>query len=343
MPSPIRAIGLAAILACASACSPCFGVIDCAEGPHVAIDGQVVDGETGRPVAGVAMTLSSGANPTLTSVASSDVSGLFAVKLTPAIGGRYSLRIAAPGQPAYTIDSVPCSRVDIRGDACILPPIMQLPAAKNFVVLVYRGAVDVRVGATNVHFNRTGGSAWIGPAASEKFDSRSDAASGFTQLFPPGLHVASLDPVVGDLIVDLPSPFGTSIHHGFLIYPTYVFGETPLQLAGVGPSLDYRFTFVDSATDKPLSGVSLGFDRTSGIATSPQTFSGTSQPNGTVRLSVRALATGTVQGTLSVRSPRATGATNVSGFALPTFDTDSTVTAARWRVGATGVLYPLPP
>jgi hypothetical protein len=343
LPRPFRAVGLTAILACASACSPCFGVLDCAEGPHVAIDGQVVDGETGRAVPGVAITLSSRANPAFMSVASTDVSGLFAVKLFPATGGSYSLSVAAPGQLAYTIDSVPCRSVVVRGDACILPPIMQVPAAKTFVVPNFRGSSDVRVGAVNVHFIRTGGSAWVGPAASERFDAQSDPASSYTQLFPAGLHVSSLDPVVGDFIVDLPPPYGTSIHHGFLIYPTYVFGETPIQLVGVGPSLDYRFAFVDSATGKPLSGVSVGFDRTSGIATDPQSFSDTSRVDGAVRLQLRALATGTAQGTLSVRSLRAAGATTIPGFALPTFDTDSTVTAARWRVGTTGVLYLLPP
>ena len=329
----------------AQACGPCLGVMECRDGPHVAVEGQVLVGETGVPVRDAKLTLiahlaGGGVDSTETSTHSD---GTFGMSLAPQAEAvqKVSLHVVPLGYGGYVVDSLPCREVEIRGDACILEPIVPAPWVPIHALLSYRNSENVRATNVPVRFDRTSGAEWAGPQASTPFQTQTDGA-GIATLFPEGLYATALDTIVGDLIVDLPAPFGRSIRHGYVVRPIYKFAERPLDIVGVGPNIDFVLTFIDSATTQPLSSVSVQFLPTSGIALEPATLQVVSDANGTARLIARPLATGTVTGDLVIR-PRSSGpSTTLAPYALTTFDSDTTRVAGRWKVGGTGVLYAIP-
>jgi hypothetical protein len=327
------------------ACDPCLGAVACRAASHAAVDGRVITGEVGVAVAGARMDLIAVYAATRDSTTvSTDGSGLFALRLATSSEPvkRLSLRVRPAGMPGYLIDSLPCGPVTINGDACVLGPIVPAPWVPIHLQLTYRNTVNTYAVNALVTFNRTGGAAWFGPNASESFTATTDSQAGVALPFPDSVYANSMDPVVGDLVVRLPPPFGSSIRHGFLVQPVYTFIDRPLYGLFVGPSLDYRLVFVDSAARGALSGVDVQFQRTAGIQTDPQGFHLLTDSSGTVRVRIRPLATGGLQGDLTIRPPNTITSTTIVGFVLPTFDTDSSLVIARWQVGKTGIIYPLP-
>ncbi len=335
--------GVALILL--QACSPCLGVVMCTEAPHAAVDGRILVGETGLAVRGAAVTLFANSGVQVDSaVAITDASGIFELSVRSGANAlkKMSLRVSPIGLPGYTIDSLPCGVVTIHGDACVLDRIVPAPWVPYHAVITYRNSNGASVMNAPVTFNRTGGATWLGPNAAESLTSRT-GPDGVARLFPDSLYTSVLDTVVGDLVADLPPPFGRSTRHGYVVRPIYSYIDRPYDIFSVGPSLDYRLVFVDSATSQPAVGVDVQFQRTSGISTDAPSFHLLSDTAGSVRMNPRPLATGSLVGDLVVRPPGAAFSTTISPFSVPTFDSDSTLVAARWRIGRTGILYALPP
>jgi hypothetical protein len=327
------------------ACSPCFGVVACTEGPHAAVDGRILVGETGVAVRGAAVTLFANSGSQVDSaMAITDASGVFELSVRSGANAvkKMSLRVSPIGLPGYTIDSLPCDLVTIHGDACVLDRIVPAPWVPYHALITYRNSNGAPVQAATVTFNRIGGATFFGPKAAESFTSRT-GPDGVALLFPDSLYTSVLDTVFGDLVVDLPPPFGKSTRHGYVVRPLYSYIDRPYDIFSVGPSLDYRLVFVDSVTAHPAVGVDVQFQRTSGIATDAPSIHMVSDTAGSVRMNPRALATGILVGDLVVRPPGTASSTTISPFSLPTFDTDSTLVAARWRIGRTGILYALSP
>lgn len=341
---PKAALALIASLVL-SGCSPCFGVIDCVQGSHAAVTGRVLVGESGEPVVGARMTLVSldaiGAVDSAVVLTTSD--GLFDVSIPHVVEPlrRLSLRVAAPGLPGYVIDSVPCDAVRIRGDACVLNPIVPAPWVPYYGYFYYRTSGNAPVQSATVTFTRKAGATWFGTNASEVLVTRTDAG-GVAVLLPQQLYTTTLDSVVGDLVVDLAPPYEPSVIRDFVIRPSYTFVDRPVVVLEVGPSLGYLLAFEDSASSKPLEGVQVNFRRTSGIAIAPDTLRAGSDTAGKARINVRPLGTGSVRGDLTV-TPPGKSTTTFNGFSMPTFDNDSLLVFARWRVGKTGTLYQIPP
>jgi len=273
-----------------------------------------------------------------------DERGLFDVsaKTDAAPGARIDLHIHPANLPGYSIDSLLCSVTRVRGDGCVLDPIVPAPWFPFVARVLYRGSSEPAVGV-NIRFTRTGGSQWVGPAAAASSSlSGTTDSGGNVSFFPLSLYASGLAPVLGDMVVDLPAPYGTSIQHDYAIFPTYLVKDRKLIFVEVGPSLRYGMTFLDSATNSPMSEVSLTFTRVSGIQVTPTTASGHSGADGRAILPLRALAPGSVTGTILIEPP-GRSATTLSGQTLATFESDSTKILARWRVGSSGTLYPAPP
>jgi hypothetical protein len=319
-----------------TACSPCFGVERCEGSAHVAVNGRILDPRSGVAGTGVAVAMSLDNTPVDSTT--TDASGIFQVSADEAANSRprVSLTIRAAGLPGYTIDSVGCSVTTIRGDGCVLPAFVPVPWVPIHALITYRGSEGRGVSKAAVVFVRTGGANWVNNP-SDSIRSVTDT-SGVAALFPDALEVESLIPVIGDLIVDLPAPFGLSVTHNFLVQPIYTLTERPLYGVTVGPSLRYGLAFVDSATSVPLRGVTVEFSRRSGIQFAPESAVATSDTNGVATLAVRALAPGDAHMDVTVETP-GRGSSSIVDLLLPTFDSDSLRIAGTWSVGKTGVLY----
>jgi hypothetical protein len=334
------------LLAATSGCSPCFGVADCTEGPRASVSGRIVFGETGESVPGAELTIVVTHDGIADSArAVSDAYGVFDVttRTTASARGKIGLRIRPPGLPGYSIDSLSCSVTSIRGDGCVLDPVVPAPWMPYVARVFYRGTFDP-VANAKIRFTRTGGSEWVGPAASESatLSGTTDANGTVPAFLPPSLFTSSMAPVLGDMIIDLPAPYGTSVQRDYPLRPTYlVNGQQPI-FVWAGPALGYAMFFVDSATLAPIPEVSVTFTRQSGIDVTLSPATGRSGPDGRVVLPLRALATGSVTGSILIEPP-GRQATTWPGQTLATFESDSARTLARWRVGSTGTLYPMPP
>lgn len=334
------------LMVATSGCSPCFGVVDCSEGPHASASGRIAFGETGESVPGAEVTIVVSQDGIADSArAVTDAYGVFDVntRTSASAASKIGLRIRPPGLPGYSIDSLSCIVTSVRGDGCALDPIVPAPWMPYVVRIFYRGSVDP-VPNVKMRFTRTGGSEWVGPAAIESatLSGTTDANGTVSALLPTSLFTSSMAPVLGDLVVDLPAPYGTSVQHDYPIRPTYlVNGQQPLFFSA-GPALGYAMFFVDSATLAPIPEVSVTFTRESGIEVTPSPATGHSGGDGRAVLPLRALATGSVLGSILIEPP-SRPPTTLPRQTLATFESDSTRILARWRVGSTGTLYPMPP
>lgn len=329
--------GVLILAAVASACNPCIGIDDCQQSVNPAVEGRILVGESGVAVPGATVSLyPAAASPTTSTT--SDKYGLFSARSADNTSGPLALRVVAPGTAGYVIDSLPCGGPFHGGDACVLPPITPLPWVPLHFLITYRGSTEPLSGVP-VRFIRTGGSQWLGKSARDTFAMITDS-TGIALPFPLDLAASSLDPVVGDLVADLPGALGRSTRKNFLVGPIYLFYDRPLGIFQMGPSLRYGLVFVDSATSVPVSGVDLTFARVAGIPVEHEVVEVTSGGDGTAVLPLRALAVGTVEGRVVMRVPSRSVA-DTTLVTLPTFDNDSTRILSRWKVGATGRFYPI--
>jgi hypothetical protein len=330
-------------VASASACDPCAGMSPC--GPdfnRVSVNGRVVTTESGTAVPETAIDLvvvRSGGTDSMR--VSTDAEGLFQVTLPSSVVDvrRLRLRVNPPASPPYVIDSLPCAAV-WRGEPCVVPTLVHQPHLPMYQ-FIYRNDPTLAAEFVRVRFTRTGGSNLVGPSIKDTFDVQT-GIFGIVTLFPDGVFSSGLQPVVGDLIVDLPPPIGTTLRRSYQVKPTPYFGPRPLAAQAVGPWLAYEMTFHDSATGNGRAGVELSFQRTGGISGSRESFVTMSTQDGLVGFPMLPLTTGTMIGDFTIRVQGAPSVV-LPGVSLPTFDADSTIVIKRWQIGATGKLYEVPP
>jgi hypothetical protein len=311
--------------------------------PRLAVNGQVLTGESGRPVPGTVVTLYvRRAGEIDSAMTTTDDQGLFraAIPFRTEVTDSVSLRISPPGDPGYVIRRMDCRSWSIRGDACVLPPIIAQP---KFALMrfLYRNQLDRPAANVRVSFRRTGGTPLYGPSATEELSGVTDAG-GYVQLFTPGIFAAGLDPVVGQLTVDLPAPNGPTVRDGFPITPLYEFAARPVEPHLTGPTLNYLMVFYDSASRKRLAGVRMQYVRTAGIPTHADSVAFTSGVEGLTFFTMIPRAKGTVMGDLTVE-PAGRSRTVFPDFSLDTFDADSSIVVRRFRVGVAGGLQVLAP
>jgi len=167
-----------ALLAALIGCDPCSGVLSCAPGPYLAVDGQMVEPEHGGSLPGVRIdVLRSGGieldQDSLSAV--SDEQGLWHIELVPREVGTalVDIIVTPVDSPAYRLRGVPLVTHDHRGDANLNErwvPYLSIYAYGEF----FFAGGDTRAVAAKVQFRRAGGVPWSGPGV------QNDAWSGIT-------------------------------------------------------------------------------------------------------------------------------------------------------------------
>lgn len=347
----MRMMRVALLIGALSACSdPCSVVIGCSDSRRVAVEGRVLLGESGRPARDVSVRLLAEYPDRVDSVASaSDSYGLFSLRL-PSPGPaepRVLLRVIPRDRPGYLLVLDGCEPVAEWGEACVLNPLITEP---DFPLFRFHSRADAApLTQTRVSFRRTGGARifrrvrqGVPSVEVESLSVVTDDA-GIGMLFPPETWASGMDPVIGDLTVDLPAPAGRVTRSGYQVVPNARYSLRGLAVQLVGPTLAYRFEFADSGSGAPLKDVELRYRRQSGVATLGDTFNVRSLPDGNAYFALVPRAHGSLVGDLSIRATPRPVVTEIKGMTLDTFDQDSTLLFGRWRVGATGILYPQPP
>jgi hypothetical protein len=331
----MRSVILVSMMACEN---PCTGIVGCHDGVRTAIEGRVLNAESGNPVPGTILTViatnSDGLDSTTTET---DSQGLFSAVVPFRNSVNISLRVRPPGLPGYFVRYVDCPVAVKWGDGCVLPPIVAQPNFPNFRFL-YRNDADQPAARVRVTFVRRAGTKIFGPAVADSFSGVTND-QGYLQLMPPGVFGDGLDPVIGDLTVDLPAPIGRTVRQDYGIEPiyTYGYGSRLLSVQLTGPSLSYIFVFSDSATGARVSDVEVRYARNSGIALDVDTFTVRSNSDGLAFFRSIPLASGSVTGDFRIQT---TGGpvTTLANISLPTFDLDSSLVARRFLIGATGAI-----
>lgn len=337
--------GLVGVLMLAS-CEPCFGVAECRGDGTPSVEGRLLTPESGGAVAGATITLirsAPGVRDTATTT--TDETGMFTLNIDAVSipGEKLSLRVKAPQFGGYLVDSLPCTYSRRRGDGCVLAPIMSMPRLP--IYQLYSRVTGGPAGNVTVSFRRTGGQALVGADASDSVRTVT-TQDGFFELFRPGVFASSMDPIIGDLIVDLPAPTGRTIRTSFPVRPIYRFTSTSnserLGLIAAGPTLNYWAVFYDSATNARLKDVEVEFTRTGGIPTRTDTLRRKSDENGIVNFLPAPLTSGSVTGMVRIRARSTAAVVETGTIEATTFDADSAIVLARWLVGPSGKVYPLP-
>jgi hypothetical protein len=238
----MRSVGAALILGWASACSsPCDLVLGCAASPRVAVEGRVLATTDGHVIPSATVRVLAEYDTSVDSAESTtDSRGLFSLSI-PASGSqtpRIALRVIPPGRPGYRVLLDDCKPVVQWGDACVLDPVVNEPTLPLLVLL--DGDSNPVPSGTSVVFKRTGGAALMtrigeGTSALDSVGSVT-GGEGFVNLFPLEVWAGSNDAILGDLIVDLPSPVGRVVRHGYAVTPAVFYGLRIVTREQVGPS-----------------------------------------------------------------------------------------------------------
>lgn len=221
---------------------PCSLVVGCEEPRHVAVEGRVLTAGA-DPVAGVSVhLLAIYPDHVDSSEAVTDSRGLFSLSvLAPgSTAPLTSVRVTPPGRPGYVIPVANCQPVSVRGDGCILEAVKPEPRFRGFL-FHYRSDNSPAEGV-RVTFRRTGGARlYQDPVRNSltEVDSVTTVTNdiGFAFLFPLDVWTGSLEPVIGDLIVDLPAAAGgRTVQQGFAVSPVPYFFVEGLEMQLVGPA-----------------------------------------------------------------------------------------------------------
>jgi hypothetical protein len=154
--------------------------------------------------------------------------------------------------------------------------------------------------------------------------------SGVVQLFLSNAFASDTGFVRGQIIAELPPPYGTS-RTPALVYAATTY-HIPVQFlrAGIGPSLQYAVVVADSA-GRPVPGARVAFRRTGGIGVTPASFAAVADASGRLVLPTVPSAAGTLLGTVTITAAGLKSTT--FSVSIPTFDSDDTPVLGTWRAG----------
>lgn len=226
-------LGAAAALAASlAACDPCSGVLSCAPGPYLAVDGQTVDLAQGFPLphvridvvrtGGIALAADS------TSV-TSDEQGLWHLELEPQGWGTLvaDVKVSPPGLPSYRLHDVALQTKDHRGDGNLNERWTSALYFAAYGEFYLAGTADQRLVGATVEFRRLGGIPWSGAGVHGDVWTATTDELGHVQLFPSGgsnaVVVTEGAPLIGEITVTAPT--GGVMH---------------IRNVHLGPSHDYR-------------------------------------------------------------------------------------------------------
>lgn len=197
-------------------------------------------------------------------------------------------------------------------------------AAQAAGELAFRGDRSPLAGV-DVRFVRTGGL-------------ETSVATVTTQSRPDGwfgvaLATDTVGEVVGDLVIQRPGGAPPTTFRGLRLRAA---GDDSVRYAGrfaVGAQLSYAGVLVQRATGLPAAGWTVTFRRTGGIRLVTDTLRSTVLDWGGFGLSPATREEGTVEGTLTARSPSGDREASLGAVRLGTFEGDEVRLAGRWAVG----------
>lgn len=153
---------LSGALACLllSSCDPCGTTIGCERPPAVVVAGQIVDESTGRPVAGVRVTLRADSGVAAGESASLTTDdGSFQQQLSASETGtaRLTVTVHRPGKPAYQRPGILAEATTQAGDGLVLPLWVDARPRFPYVIITFAGVPSNGVPGIELEFQRTGG------------------------------------------------------------------------------------------------------------------------------------------------------------------------------------------
>ena len=308
-----------ASLAAATACDRCSGVSPCTTDAHVGLQGRIVDNATGRGVSGTRIQLVRNGTDSASTSTSTDDAGNFQLDLR-GNAGSYDVVVSPPGLPAYRVQGLGLPSSTVPGEATVFQPWISVPSFGTAGELYFASNPNVLVPSGTFYFTRTGGAQISGPGLSNGVYAATISA-GRTVLLG-GVDAASLDDVIGDVTVQLPDPYGTTVLHNFHIKADYRFRARGVLRIGVGPQLGWILRIYNRSTIAAVPGTTITFRRTGGIPTSAESFTAVTNSSGEFYVPILPLAKGTLIGDLTVQPPAPFNSYTTKGFQIPTYDGD---------------------
>lgn len=324
-----------ALLACAAVaaqgCGRCEGILGCTSAPRVSVDGQFVVHATRAGVPGVAVDFIRTGGVALASDsvrAVTDADGFFNLAVNAlqggAVTGDLSVHPPAPWLP-YRVSGQTFETSDVRGAGTLLTRWVVDPYIQ-FAVELYRRDGHVPLTGAQVTIVRTGG-VQIAP---DSFVTTVDSNARIyfpAQAQAPGTALAS---------VTVSSPL---LPHAYTLanvgMRAWYLDSLPL-IAGVwelGWSLQYG-ALVVNYNGVGIPGTTVNFQRTGGIAVTPDTLTAETNVWGIAPLTMFTVDSGAVVGTLTIHPPAPYRDTTITGLRLETFDSDSTRLAGVFPVSS---------
>ncbi|HEY4215966.1 MAG TPA: hypothetical protein VGM67_02450 [Gemmatimonadaceae bacterium] len=308
-----------------AACDQCVATTHCgATSPAIVINGQIVRTNDGRGVDGIQIDVIRTAGvATATDSFSVTTSGGGFWKInspTSAAGtATFTFRVHTPNLPhPYVVAGRDISTVDRGGDAVVLERWVDQPYLPYYIDIFLR-PTGGSVGTVHTEFRRRGSNWEIGSSPSDSVVGGATDVSGRLQLYMVPGDTGAVD---GDLIADLPSPFGPSVVGRLELQPTYMYrAKGGVLRGGAGPSLDYAIQVYDRATARPLAGATFEATRISGIETTVSSGTGVTDKDGYARFPFRPLGSGNLVFDVTYHSPK--GTTETHRDTMPTFDSDA--------------------
>ncbi|MEP6494707.1 MAG: hypothetical protein ABJF01_18620 [bacterium] len=306
--------------------------------PRLVIDGQIVRSQDGRGVDGIRVDVMHsggvGIDAESTSVTTS-AGGFWHIDMPATATGDVILdvRVNTPVlKHPYIVRGLHVQPVTRHGDAKILDRWVVNPYFPNYVDIFLRGAGDRPVTSTVVVFQPTVGELTGAAVTNGLAHTETDPIFGRAQFFLYNAFATDTGDVIGDMSIELPAPFATSVVHGVRISPTYIYRAPGIvSRFGVGPSLEYAAQIYDRATGRTLPNIRVEFHAVGGIPVGAPDVITSTDADGYVRFHSQPLQSGNVIADITITPPR--GAAETRHDTIPTFDTDLGKLLGNWTVG----------
>jgi hypothetical protein len=315
----------------AAACEPCAGVSNCRTGAHVSIGGRLVDRTSERPVANglVSFVRTSGIGLASDSLsARTDADGFFLLSTLANGDGNVvgRLDVQPPAAAAYSVDGLVVPTTTERGDGSDLGRILSAPFAP-FIGELHDRITGRLVAGAQVTFIRQGGVRLTADSLVASSD-----ASGRFYLETVALNAGT---VFGKLVVVPPAGFAQPIYTIPIAFSTEFRDIIPrgVTVLHLGTTLLWVGEIYRRGSNSLLQGISVDFQRTAGVAITPDHFTAVTDARGAFPIQPMPASDGTLVGDIVIHSPPPLAVETVRSVTITTHSDDSVRLAGRWGIG----------
>ena len=313
-------------------CDRCTGVIGCTGAPRLSLDGQLIVRATGAGVPGATLDFIRTGGAQLTSDSTrttTNAEGWFNLAVDAAASGLVTgdlvVRPPSPA-PAYRVLGLSFPTSDVRGEGQVLGSLVTTPYIE-FIGEVHSVVAGAPVAGAQVTVQRTGGVAIAPP---DTFTVTSDSLGRI--YFK--VNAAEPGTMIADLSITTPAQQSTT-HISSVNFAAHYLDVIP-QVAGVflaGAWTPYVGELYRRGSMVRSAGISVEFERTGGVAASPDTFTVQTNDAGRFPLITTPLAVGNLVGNLIVRPPAPELPETIFAVTMPPLDTNQLVLIGIWSYG----------